>query len=85
MMECKNFPNCDTDFSRRIATLEVELAEAKRVTFDPKVLEQMNALETENAVFRKALEDIVEPPPEPTLGGLTRLRGIARAALNMEK
>ncbi len=55
-MECKNFPNCDTDFSKRIAALEAELAEAKRVTFDPAVLEDMNRLEAENAELRKDAE-----------------------------
>lgn len=40
----------------RIAALEAELAEAKRVTFDPAVLEEMNRLEAENAELRKDAE-----------------------------
>jgi hypothetical protein len=59
-MECKNFPNCDTDFSKRIAALEAELAEAKRVTFDPTILEDMNRLEAENAELRQICRNTYE-------------------------
>lgn len=39
----------------RIAALEAENAELKRVTFDPRVLVQMNALESERDTLRQQL------------------------------